>query len=119
MIRRVPSNCMPLALALLAALTVVTTPCLATEIDDRHPGFVVDRTELQVDDIKPGDDDQPTIGGRRQMHASDLTAPGTLPEEAVTTRETAPEPSTPLGVLQTWIEAIRASVARIGKATLR
>src|SRR5262245_39428340 len=118
MIRRVPSNCMPLALVLLAAVTVLVTPCVASEIDDRDPGFVVDRNELQVDDIKPGDDDQPTIGGRRHQHASDFTAPGMIPE-AVTTREPSPEPSTPLGVLQTWIETIRAFAARIEKATLR
>jgi hypothetical protein len=119
MIRRVPSNCMPLALVLLAAVTVVTTPCVASEEDGHDPGFVVNRSELQVDDIKPGDDDQPTIGGRRHSQVSDLTAPGVIPPEAVTTREPSPEPSTPLGVLQTWIETIRAIAARIEKSTLR
>jgi hypothetical protein len=109
---------MPLVLVLLAAVTFVSTPCVASEVDDRDPGFVFDRSEMQVDDIKPGDDDQPTIGGRRQQHSSDLTAPGMIPE-AVTTRETAPEPSTPLGVLQTWIEAVRATLARIEKTSLR
>jgi hypothetical protein len=118
MIRRVPSNCIPLVLVLFAAVTVVTTPCVASEVDGQDPGFIVDRNELQVDDIKPGDDDQPTIGGRRRSQLCDATVPGT-DSGAVTTREPSVEPSTPLGVLQTWIEAIRAAAARIGKATLR
>lgn len=116
MIRRIPSSRMPFVLVFLLAVAVGYTPCAATE-ETEEPGIIVNRNDLRVDGIKPGDDDQPTIGGRRHGQVGDLGAPDAIPT-AVRTREPSPGPSRPAAVLRNWIETVRALVARI-RTTLR
>ena len=118
MIRRIPSLYARFALILVFA--VAAAPSVASEHDDEGGGQVVDRSELDLDDIKPGDDDQPTVGLRRR---GALTSQGGVPDggsEARTTLEPASAPApqlAPPSILRTWFDALRAMFERAG--TLR
>ena len=118
MIRRIPSLYARFALILVFAVAAV--PCVAAEYDDQSGGQVVDRSELDLDDIKPGDDYQPTVGLRRR---GALTSQVGVPDggsEARTTLESAPAPApelAPPSILRTWFDVLRAMFERAG--TLR
>jgi hypothetical protein len=116
MMRRIPSMCVPFVIAfVLAFIATSTTPCFAGDETEDGPGLIVNRCDLDVDDIKPGDDDQPTISGRRRAQTSTQSAlpnPGALPEAGIS-REGASESPAPIGVIRTWIENLRVLVERI------
>jgi len=118
MIRRIPS--LYAQFALILVLAAVAAPSLASDFDDQAGGQVVDRSELDLDDIKPGDDDQPTVGLRRRGSLTNQVGVPDGGSEVRTTLEptTAPTPElAPPSILRTWFDALRAMFPRAG--TLR
>jgi hypothetical protein len=113
MSRRVP--CIALLFAVIVAVLLPLTPTtgFAGEEEDGG-GLVLNRYNLDVDEIKPGDDDQPTISGRRRgTMTSQSTYPGDQ-DDAVIGRGTDTEttPVAPIEVLRTWIATLRGLIER-------
>jgi hypothetical protein len=113
MSRRFPSVYASFAIAFVLIVAAGAVPCAAE--DALVPGDVVSRPGQLRDAINPGDDDQPTISGRRRSQATNTTGAPSGPDagpNAQYTQEPSPQPEIPVSVLRTWIAAVRALVER-------
>ena len=108
-----------LAALVLCLACLAATPCAAGEWEEMGSGEAINnRSELDVDDIKPGDDDQPTIGARRRPQSGTQSGiPSGGGSGAQATREPSQPETAPPGTLRTWIDTVRALFERAG--TLR
>lgn len=113
--RRVPSIAVLFAVIVAVVLSLSLTPAtgFAGEEGDGD-GLVLNRYGLDVDEIKPGDDDQPTISGRRRgTMASQAALPGSQDEVIIVREnETDAAPAAPIEVLRTWIASLRGFIER-------
>lgn len=80
--RRIPSACAPIALTALLVLCAVAwheTPAFAAEAEDDQAPVQLSRVVLDDGrEVKePGDDDQPTIIGRRRVFPQSSSNPAT------------------------------------------
>jgi hypothetical protein len=111
-------NPAPFAVAAIALALVVplfTLPCAASEAES-DLSLVLARFQVDDDEIKPGDDDQPTIAGRRRGPVTTIATPGDAPQSGYERDDESPT-VTPFGVLRTWLEAVRGFIER--RDTLR
>jgi hypothetical protein len=115
MTRRNPGSFASAAIILALVVPLVALPCAASE-SEGEPALILARSQLDNDEIKPGDDDQPTIKGRRRGPVTTVGAPGDAPESGYEREDDSPT-VTPFEVLRTWLDAVRGFIER--RDTLR